>query len=379
MKQQLLLLFFISSLSTGLLGQITITDASFPAPGDTMVSRFLLAPPGVVVTAPGPNQTWNLDVSGGTIRTNIALPASEGEVFSSFPDTEVLLEVGFGAEGYYNVTSDVFELVGFNGPDPAGLGIELEYALGTPYVERRAIQYGDGNSFTSAYDVALAWEDLPAFITDSIGGSLPLTPDSIRILVETTRDDIVDAWGTMTIPGGTFEVLREKRTEFRDTRIEVRVLPLDWFDVTPLISSQIDQLGESTIYSYFFFNNEEKEPIAVIRQNEEEEVINVEYKFFDIGSFTQETSNHLKPEIAAWPNPAINDVEFRFSGLTPGNYNLKIYNILGIPVWEGDYFINSFKNVKIDLFDFQKGTYLYSLTNEEGKTISTKRLVVLRP
>jgi hypothetical protein len=48
-------------------------------------------------------------------------------------------------------------------------------------------------------------------------------------------------------------------------------------------------------------------------------------------------------------------------------------------VWEEQYFISGNKSIRIELDDFKKGTYLYSLTNSEGAVIGTKRLVVVKP
>ena len=86
-----------------------------------------------------------------------------------------------------------------------------------------------------------------------------------------------------------------------------------------------------------------------------------------------------KPDLVAYPNPAIDDVRIDFFNLPASNYTLKIYNILGIVVWEKKYSISGDRSEKINLNDLRKGTYLYSLINETGKIISTKRLMIMRP
>ena len=37
------------------------------------------------------------------------------------------------------------------------------------------------------------------------------------------------------------------------------------------------------------------------------------------------------------------------------------------------------KTIKLDISKLRKGTYLYSLTDAKGKTIATRRLMVIRP
>ena len=87
-----------------------------------------------------------------------------------------------------------------------------------------------------------------------------------------------------------------------------------------------------------------------------------------------------KPNIYAYPNPAIDQVRFDILNIPKGKYDLNIYNILGVKVWSNNYdFRNSVDTIQLDVNNFKKGTYLYSLVNEKGKTLATRRLVILRP
>jgi len=84
--------------------------------------------------------------------------------------------------------------------------------------------------------------------------------------------------------------------------------------------------------------------------------------------------------VLAYPNPAIFDVRFEFMNLKPGTYQLKIYNLLGVAVLDTSYHIKSGSQVeKMDVSELRKGTYLYSLVGPDGKTIATKRLIIIRP
>ena len=90
--------------------------------------------------------------------------------------------------------------------------------------------------------------------------------------------------------------------------------------------------------------------------------------------------NSGRADVFAYPNPAIESARFEFMNLDRGAYRLVIYNILGVEVWRNDYEINQDqRTTKVDLSDFRKGTYLYSLIDERCKTLTTKRLIILRP
>ena len=103
----------------------------------------------------------------------------------------------------------------------------------------------------------------------------------------------------------------------------------------------------------------------------------IQYLVSDPSSTIRNTST--QPDVYAYPNPAINDVRFEFSNLPPAKYKLKVFNILGMTLMEEDYQLSGFKTVKWDVSKLRKGTYLYSLVNNEGKTIATRRLMVIRP
>lgn len=82
---------------------------------------------------------------------------------------------------------------------------------------------------------------------------------------------------------------------------------------------------------------------------------------------------------AAFPNPAVEWVRFDCKNLPESDYTLKIFNIVGKVVWKENYSISGNKSITVELEDFKKGTYLYSLVDKDGNVIGTRRLVVLKP
>ncbi len=221
---------------------------------------------------------------------------------------------------------------------------------------------------------AFATENLP----DTLRSLLPITPDSIRIRQTLSREAEVDAWGKLIIPGGIFDVLRERRVDYRQVRLDAKIGRLPWQDITDLIPG-FDRLGAFADVSYRFLSPETKEPVAELKMAPgESRVRQVVFKAIDITTNVQNLDN-LTPGVYAFPNPAIVNVRFEFANLPPGTYNLSIMNILGIEVWKQRYDINGDHTEKVDISSLRKGTYLYSLKDNNGKIITTKRLVVVRP
>ncbi len=377
MMIRLLSFVFLFFITTALTAQITVTNASFPSVGDTLKTAFDGMPTGIDVGLSGTDQNWDFTSLQGITRENIILPASEGDNFNSFPSSDILTGLDPIGELYIDKTDSRYEQVGYAGLDPAGLGINVVVRFSPGILDRRApMTYPDVNTSSYSINLTFAADEIPGGILDS----LPISPDSIRLRVESNRTDFVDAWGKMEVPGGTYDVLREKRTEIRETFIDTKINPLPWIDVTDVVGGAFPFLGKDTIVTYNFFAEGIKEPVAVVTVDpvDETTVNSVEYVANDVISNVRYV-NSGSADVFAYPNPAIEEARFEFLNLNRGDYRLVIYNILGVEVWRNNYEITRDQTAKVDLSDFRKGTYLYSLIDERGKTLTTKRLIILRP
>lgn len=381
MKKQLLyLLFFV--LVHHAQAQITLTEAYLPEVGDTLMTA-LDGMPTITITAPGGDQSWDYTSLQGLSRMQFIRAASDGANADEFPSANVMIPFGSGAEAgenYAQINSSGFKFLGYAGPDPAMLDLNVIVDFSPPIIERRApLSFFDINNHESAVILAVGADQLPSELLDS----LLISPDSIRLRVVSERLDVVDAWGTVKIPGGNnYEVLREKRREERETRLDAKVGigPFaSWIDVTDFLPF-LEFLGRDTITSYQFFSNEAKEPIVSVTVSNDgtDTPLFVEFKSDDVFTNLQYLDTG-QSDIVAYPNPAIDQVRFDFVNLNDGAYTLKIFNILGVEVMKENYDINRNRTIQMDIGDLSKGTYLYSLIDRRGKTLSTKRLMVIRP
>ncbi|MFK7933006.1 MAG: T9SS type A sorting domain-containing protein [Saprospiraceae bacterium] len=376
MRLKLYLALILLGGTLSMFAQITVTTETFPQSGDTLFIKTDNLPSEIVIGTEGPAQDWNFtSLEAPFIRQTAIRRASEGMFFNDFANAELLAEVETG-EGYFNVSDSEYALLGYGGQDPLELGLETVARFSNPYVQQRSpMNYEDENTFTTSILIPFAGDDLPEAILDQI----PITPDSIRINYAIERTDKVDAWGTVTIPGGIYDVLREKRVEKRNVKVEAKISILDWQDITAFLP-QNDLLGEQVVTAYYFFSNESIEPIAIVNMAADEETItSVDFKSEDLVPTAVQDNNNKEPNIYVSPNPAITSTRFEFTNLKAGQYDLKIYNILGVEVWSKEYFISGSRAEKVDLIGFKKGTYLYSLIDSRGKSLATKRLMIVRP
>lgn len=364
-------------------GQITITNSVFPMAGDTLVTEIDVAPDGIMVTAPGPDQQWMFDRLNGLFRASAEVKdASEGSVAQEFPSADLVLVFDTGIERYYRVRADRIEEIGYTGIDPVFSVIQLIAYYKQPYIIQRApLNYGDMNMSTSELLFPYAYDDLPDSITSQF--PLPISPDSVRLVLRVDREDQVDAWGTLEIPGGTYNVLREKRVEVRNSAVEAKVIGFGgWFDITSTIQTILPDsavLENDTLISYNFFSDMSTEPIAVVTTSPDDEVIRVDFKSNDKTGTPVFTPSQGPLDIHVSPNPTLGRCVFEFENLPAGDYSLQVINILGVKIWEQEFEAFGDISLSADLSGLRKGTYLYSLKTGKGSTLKTKRLIILNP
>ena len=291
-----------------------------------------------------------------------------------FPQKDVLMQEMNGINNFFKSDGHSLEQLGAIGLDPMDMGVQTTTYYDQPLQTLHfPLKYGMSSEQTGSFSFKIAVDDLPRAVLYT----LPITPDSVRYRCVVKQKKEIDGWGTLILPDNTYDVLREKNVEEKTYRVDIKVGNLPWQDITEGIDDpkiQVPQISQS----YHFYSNEttSKVAIAYMKPNGVNPTV-VNYTVSDPSSTMRTASN--RPDIYAYPNPAINDVRFEFSNLKPSEYVLKIYNILGVVVMEEKYELNGFKTVKLDVSKLRKGTYLYSLSDAKGKTIATRRLMVIRP
>lgn len=326
-------LFLVAfALSLPLRGQISITAADyFPVIGDTLYVAFDTIPPADLdLQAVGGPRLWDFSGLSADFQQNRGFVAVDEFGATVFPTAELMRQQGPTAQGYYRTNGNRFELVGFVGESPIGFDISVSTAFEPAYVDRWApLNFIDDNDSNSAFQAAVGADALPQEILDL----LPIVPDSLRILTEIQRSDLVDAYGGLKLPDGlTYAVLREKRTEIRDIRIEAKVNPFPWNDITDLIIQFIPQLSEvalDTAISYTFWSNEAVTPLARVNLAADGESIqSVEFREHPLAA---PVLGGL-PAAFSWqlyPNPGPGPVRIVTSGLPGGEYRIEVRNVAG--------------------------------------------------
>lgn len=371
-----LLFAILFIIATGLSAQITVTSATFPAAGDTLWFNFDNSP-GTIgsLTAPGP-QNWDFTgLTADAAQATIYHPASGGIVGAQLPEATLYTNPGAFSEEYFKTTATEVGKVAYFGPDPFGIGINILIHFVPPLTGRKApMNFFDIFQSTSGALEAWPTTTLPTQFTSP----LPFFSDSMRIRMVINRIEAVEAFGSMSIPGGTYDVLRVKRTQYQESRIDAKVPPLGWLDVTDQVLQYVPgaNFGVDTTYSYLFYNDVEKGPLAIVSlDNNAAFATQIMYKNTTavINPAFEETV--AKPAVYIRPNPVSEDVVFDFKNLVPGQYRLAIFDETGRVVVEKSMQIHLSLMERMNLSLLPPGLYFFNLFDENEQVLCREKLV----
>jgi hypothetical protein len=365
------------------LAQITVTNATFPAAGDTLKMAIDNSPGTIVAvyTPPGGSQVW--DLSGLHVDSTqdfVFRAASEGSVSAQVPGAELVTVLSHNTEEYYNVTSSRFEVQASYGIQPYDLVSNALFAYNPPLTERQApLNFFDFYQSSSG----ILEEFPPSAFPPTLIAAFSPSPDSLRYRVSISRIDVVDGWGKLSIPGGTYDVLREKRTQYRETRLDAKITPLGWLDVTDMaISAGSKGLGVDTTVSISFYNNMEKETIARVTLNSAQNAAtHTWFKYNPPVTSVAAAGTNVPGTIVLYdnyPNPFNPSTTIRYRLPILSSVTVSVFNTLGQLVAtlvqrEQD---AGYHEIAFDARDLASGVYLYRL--QAGEFVKSKKLILLR-
>lgn len=368
-------------MASGLSAQITLTTDYFPVAGDTL--KYVIADSAFannvdLITEGGNDLTWDFSAAVGSSDFNEPVDAANDDEYT---DADVSIS-SFATTSFYQTTATSFNLIGVRTEVDLfpGLGISTPVIPARP-VRRAPLDLNATFTSTTENSVTISPDSIPAEVLAEIGDALS-SVDSVRVTTISTRNDEVDAYGVVRLLNNFYPVLREKRTESVFIRLEVQTLPLPFIDVTGTISILNPAIGQFVgqqpeTVTYLFWNDESKEPIVEATTSAlTGSVDRMLYKRAQQSTST-EGPGLLPAQIKVYPNPATDLATFEIEGLTRGTYRLQLIDMTGRKVAQREFSpFGTQTRLSLDVSDLRSGLYLYSLQNEQGRRIVTKRLRV---
>ena len=373
-------LFILISIKTT--AQMTLTDAYFPSANDSLQTAISLSQYTRTLrltAASSTAQRWDYSylraAANSTAKTTERyLAATDTALLSQFPTAKLVRDIGGGQLAAYTKTATRFELLGYKNIDFGGiLRLPVIAKFLQPVLERRApMAFNTTNRNQSSFVVAISSNIIP----DTLLSTLPIRPDSIRVRFQTDRQDKTDAYGTLLIPGGSYEVLRERRYEVTDTKIEAKINPLPWLDVTSLILTGTQRPRDTTI-RYYFWSNSAKEPIAVLTTDDKDSITLAQYKYLKINTSVENAAyTEGVASLIISPNPmtteAVFDIKIESSS---ASCSLAIVDNLGQIILQKNLKIGKEQRVQVDISSLANGIYWARLVDENGGILMVRSFV----
>ena len=373
MKKSLL---FVSLLATtaSAFAQTAITNNWFIRVNDQLFAATDSSTQTSIGTASATAQMWDYTQLTPTTKDTFQVyTAASGSVASAFPTATMRVSI-LNGDGYVRQSATKTEVVGFAG-DILNVGQSFSIPFSDPLeLQIAPMAYGNTYNNTSSFKFQIKPADYPAvqaFLVQT-AGAIANSIDSVRVRRDTKTKDVVDGFGMMMLSAGNYDVLRLNRTDITDTNVFFKIGFLGWQNASAL-GQTIPGTGKDTVNAFHFVSNTERQNMATVTMRKAGGIASTRYLYAPTVVATNAVAANMI-EWSATPNPASTTVFVKVGDLPQGNYEVKIYSLLGQTVAQSVIVANGFTS--FDVSRLANGMYMYALIDANGRAIATKRIHV---
>lgn len=372
---------FLGSLSA----QITISASILPTIGDTdqriIVSSLSSVDASIGVGADSEIYEFS-GLTGPEVTQKEFYDPAEIGLDSLYPDADLAASTRNKLyDELISKNETGLKLIGGVSMNPIVAGDILTWKVdGDYYLFKTPLNYKDTDSQEVNLYSALSSEFLP----DSILQSFPLSVDSFKFKYKITTETTVDGYGRIYINDfNSVEVLRQDYYQHIDPRVEAYNAITKWMDITDLVKGNFPELNEflekETIKAYRYYSEESSFALLEAQTDDRENIEMINYRNEDLSTFTIdiEKSEQHGYDISVNPNPSDGKVSLQAKVNRPGDYTIRVLNIIGYQLWSKDFYIYDEITEELDFSDLRRGTYFYSLVSPDGKILATKRMLIV--
>ncbi len=293
----------------------------------------------------GTNCIWNLTgMSNNFQDTMIFSSPADKPCYEDFP-TATLALLDSGNYIYLIDNNIVLSIMGVCGTIISSDTISVPYTPPQKHI-----------TFPSTYNTSFSGQSKA---TIQISSSSP-PPDSLRLVITSDYTSLIDGWGTITTPTGTYTALRQKLTIFETDSSYVYISGIGW------VSGGTPSLDTTISYNWWSKTNPF---IANITTDGNGNVLKANYLLFS--NLDVHEQNHIQNDISVFPNPS-NGI-FTISTENGIINAIEIYNVVGEKILYKEVIKKQLYET-IDLSNRPKGIYIIKLI--DGKTSYSKMLVI---
>jgi hypothetical protein len=350
----------LAFISVNALAQITVTDSDIISVGDIVYQAVDTMPSNLITTGnSGPNQTWDFSSLQNMEVDIIEVISPIGSPYENIhPDANMCVEIDDELM-YLDKSSTGLEMVGYGDIPLNMLMIPL------PLVYALSQQNGPNTIMDSVFDNAAGLFD------NSLAPIISSNPsfnqiDSLKIKVVNTSDFNVDAWGSVTIPMGTYDALRLKVEETNITEFftycSVSGTGGSWFSAQNFLPIETE-----TVNRYQWWSNDPSVKFMIAELEMDSLNNNVEFVTFLTETQTSVVTDLLYNSISVFPNPTSDKI---IVNTDLKNCNYELVDVKGSVITSDNFNYST----EIDLSKSAKGIYFLKLKSQNE--IITKKIII---
>jgi hypothetical protein len=359
MKKSLLFIsaFFMSAAASN--AQITITSADVASPVKVIRQATDTMPTGYTIGSAGASQTWNMaTLANGGEDTLTFVTASWGPDAASYPSANLAVKQGWqNFYAYATSNSSTLTIVGTAGNADFGTGPVQIKQYNSPGEIIMNFPATYMTTFTNNFTTTT-----PAFDAGLSGSGI----DSVKMKSEVKKTVLVDAWGTLATPLGTFNVLRTKETKISHDTTSVLFTGFGWdpFPGTP-------QTGADSTTSYSWWANGVGFPLVSITLDSAGAMSQVQWLVVTPTAGINEASASI--DMNLYPNPAQNSITFELDAEKVSAIGLfdVTGQLVGAQEVKGD-------KTTVDVSGLANGVYSYALIGKNKSFMNRGKFTVAK-
>jgi len=348
MKKNLLSIVFLSLALTSF-GQIVITNDDIAPAGTTVFMAYDTIPSAEIVPGDaGADKTWDFSsvVTHDVDTIDLVLPASTpypGE----FPEANFAVALSNDSLFVYMARSD-------DKLSRTGMAIVLPE-------DDPMFWHIDPEDILLDFPVSYENSYTENYVIDYIIPSPEPGADSIRVKNDIDKETEIDAWGTLIIPMGTFDVLRQRVEEIETDSIFAKI-----FGSWMFISATVD-----TSINYTWWTDDVNVGFSLVSIDVVPATGDVDGSVSFMNSFPVGVSEKQMVENKTYPNPVSDVLQIEFTEAQTGE--LTLYNQVGQTVLIQT--VSQQKQISLGLSSLPKGMYIFQLRNVMGEVISVGKVI----
>lgn len=356
MKKSLLLSFF----AIGVIGanaQISITTADIAVPVKVIYQSTDTTSTSINAGSAGAtSQIWNMGALANDVTDTLNFIPYNWAPNASFSGSNLVLQQGTqNIHSYLLNNSSALSALGNNVVIFTGSDSLKVKQINTPAEKYATFPFTYNSNFTNDFRV----NTLP-FAT---GSAIP-SVDSARQRSSVHKIVVVDAWGTLTTPLNTFNVIRAKETRVTHDTTDFHATSFGGFWI-PAIQTSADSTA-----SYTFWANSVGFPLVTVNMDSAG-VSDIQWlRAMPTVGINEYTS---AVQVNVYPNPAQNEINVAIDASTVSA--VQIYDIMGKMVAS---FPISMDVTNVNTSGFANGAYTYSVIGQDKSVLTRGKFTIAK-